>query len=333
MISRRFHTRYRGVAGGLAIVGVTFLVWAAAADDPYWVSVLIEIGAGVALFAGLYVLQREVLERRVERVEERASEIANDVAAVRTEVRGVQTRLEELGNATRRQVDAAITEDDSAFEDFHGDVSAATLTNLMQRVRNRNAMSRWGVRARVGSTWYWLGLSLGTFPGGAKDRIPPGFAAADANDLFVGLQDADGFVIDHWRWGQDITAEEMFRNVAEAMMREGEFPGASFDATEIMARIARTLEVSMLARSGRGPASIAPVIEVPNDQWAVYRTRCGVHYDDLLDSVRTARRAAMELSRRFEDVGGRRRVRGGVPHWRIPVEGRHVWFRQAVGRE
>jgi hypothetical protein len=150
-MKRSAYPRMPLVVVGFVGAALIFIAWFLSSD--FAIAVLINLGTATMLFSALYVVQRSVLERRVESIELQTQETGRAVEAVsRTvdEVRQeVAVALESLGEATRQHVVNERELDEKAIANFEAGASFDTAWDLFERADDLRAISPEGVRVAL----------------------------------------------------------------------------------------------------------------------------------------------------------------------------------------
>ena len=240
----------------LGLIGI-FLSNVKQSDD-WLASVLIEIGAGLFLFAGLYWYQRNVVEKKVkEAVADSTQGLTSELQGVKQEVADIRADMAAVGEQTRESIQSFIQSNEEALTNFAENVSSETAGALLDRARELDSISPRGVRVRLPATYSWLRFQRGE----------------DAVLLF--LEERGGTRIKEWTWAGDMKISGVLTEIAQYLMRRNEYPAdGSFDAAEILDHVRRTLALAIRARYGLAFGMLNQLIELPNDQWAI--TRSGI---------------------------------------------------------
>jgi hypothetical protein len=253
---RRLSRTQKRIVTALSVGGVVALLasWASGSGD-FLPSLLLELGAGLLLFAGLYILEVVVLGERVAAVERRTDELSNAVDEVREDVQETRASLDRVGEETRNLVRTRQERDHVAIGEVRANVTAEAVGDLLRRARSLKAISDCGLRVKIADSWERLSFN------------------ADPPDgpVTVVLEKYDGELLERLIWQPDVSAAEFMAEVVEALIRHNRYPGASFDGAGIIYDLLNAVEVAMACRWGTaGPiGGLDPVIEVPNAQWAL----------------------------------------------------------------
>jgi hypothetical protein len=247
------------VVATLSLAGLGLLVGGAFVQG-YGSSVMIEIGAAFLLLAPLYSLQRRFLERQ-ERTEVSVAHLTDEVRQVEGEVRETASRLESLTGEARRLLEEQDRAVHEAIQRLEDDVSMVSVRDMLQAAEDLRAIAGTGVRVRIPASRL-------------RVRFKPTLMASDeSNDyeplVSVRLEGVNGDGLADIAWFPGDSAAQFFARFGEELKRHGEFPGnEAFDPATILRDLKKLVEVAIESRSGGRPA-LAPVIEVPNDEWAI----------------------------------------------------------------
>ncbi|MEU4746015.1 hypothetical protein AB0G02_36915, partial [Actinosynnema sp. NPDC023658] len=252
-MSRGIVTAIAATAFGLALV-----VWGWVLQGRDYVpALLLEIGASVGLAVPLIALNR-MTEKRVRRTEEH-------LADVRERVRETQDRLDDLGEVTRDSLLDRHRRRESLLQQALRTPTPDRLAVLLRELASINATDADGVRTRLPGTTRWLRFTT----------------TGDEGGLRVVEERRDGTEVAAARWSRG----ERVHLVASALKCDDDRFEAGCRA------VVKTLMTALAARVGEAGLNLGPVIEVPNEQWAICSDglRCTQRYvhltvDQLLDS-------------------------------------------------
>lgn len=152
----------------LLIVFATFLLamsWLFRSESPLS-SILIELGAGIALFALLFFVEHRVLTKRIEASDVRHAESMN---AVSKRVHGVEEVAEELHvsindlrRSTQNRLDADRRMFVSRLDDLISNIVFDNIAYVLERSLMRNEISKRGVRIDLEDQWSRLRFQVNT---------------------------------------------------------------------------------------------------------------------------------------------------------------------------
>ena len=245
-----------------ALAGIALMLAGHKYDTAWQQAVLVNLGSALLLFAALYLVQREVLERRVAAAEESAERQADELKSQVDEVRReVHDALDNLNEATSARLAVENDWDDAAITAVEAAPTAANAARLLARGRRLDAVSADGVRVALPSIWPRLRFS-------PLDEL--GNTRADA--VTVRLEHVSGEVLETINWTSETPASELLADLAIILQRRDLYPGDdSYDPQAIMRAFISTVSVPLMAKAGRGrgvPSGIGPVIELC-DGWAL----------------------------------------------------------------
>lgn len=255
----------------LSVLGVAAISFGwASASRGFVSSLLLEMGAGLFLFAALLVLEG-VLERRIEEVSEESSsalrdvnERVNEVEQGVADVKESVARLDEVGGRTREALKARRDAIDEAFAGFDEAVSPTTVTGLLREAERVEAVSRRGVRVRIGGSHYRLRISMSGNP------VETALAEMRGERLVkLTLETPNGRESDSITWVQQDVGEVM-ATLVERLQVLGEHR-PDFDAEHLLRKFRDTVRTAIEAKTTfeAGPGDLGPVIEIPGSQWAI----------------------------------------------------------------
>lgn len=246
---------------GVAAIGFGWIV----APEGFPSSLLLEVGAGLVLFAFLLMLERTLVRSFEASIEEAKAESRESVGEIRgrieeveesvAEVRSEVARLGEIGAETRRAIAERQGEIERTFEEFAGDVSPGAISGILSVAERLNAIDPAGVRVWVDDTWLRL-------------RFRDVGSSFDQS-IDVTIEEYDGTEIDQVHWA-DQTAHEVMLEVVEKLQAHGRY-SAEVQPDIIFERLRDTVRtaVELRTQARRGPGDLPPMVEIPNDQWAV----------------------------------------------------------------
>jgi hypothetical protein len=85
------------------------------------------------------------------------------------------------------------------------------------------------------------------------------------------IETVDGEAIARMSWTADATPLAVTQWMARALQEQGLYSEPTFEPEVVFRETAHILDVLVRARLSRGtmPSDVGPVVEVPNDQWAL----------------------------------------------------------------
>jgi hypothetical protein len=96
-------------------------------------------------------------------------------------------------------------------------------------------------------------------------RFRPG-----GTDVIAQIEEADGRVLAPVPWHSGETAPVFAKRLASDLRTLDRYPGdSSFDPSAVLQHLLKVLRIGIEARSGERQHDLGPLIELPNDQWAI----------------------------------------------------------------
>ena len=255
----------------LVVLGAGAILVGALVEGSYAQGLLLNLGTGVLLFAVLYLVQLRILDRVVEaetQHQDSVRELTREVDEVREAVRSTEARLGELGDQTRSILDERLKATADAFEAFRANVTCETTLVILQEAVRVGGISRNGVRVAIPDARCWL-----RFSGLAGTAEPAtGGPSKQIQAVWLEIEEMDGSRLGDIYWEAPTTAAEVMAQLAQRLQQLGRFPGTShFSPDDIFLALQEVLDIAVSVRTRtRGiPGDLGPLIEVPNDQWAI----------------------------------------------------------------
>lgn len=263
----------RATISVLILVGVLVLFGGLFVDDgAYAQGLLLNVGTGMVLFAVLYLIQLRILDR-VEEVENHTDQavqgLSREVEVVRDEVHSAQIKLGELGEQTRGILAEQADATSEAFDAFRDDITCETTVAILDEGVRVRGVSRNGVRVEVPNSTLWLRFNVVSMEPVAPDLSS---TSASGNAVWLALEEIGGTRVGDFVWERSESATETMVTLAQRLQQLGAYPGGeSFSPDDIFSSLQRVLKIAVGARtrSSRYPADLGPLIEVPNQQWAI----------------------------------------------------------------
>lgn len=251
---------------GLIVVGVLMMVMGYFARGEYASAVWLQLGSAFALFGPLFWAQKR-LERGI-------TEVSREVESIRRETAAT---LDDLREATLGHVRQRRETDEDAFRRFQEDPTFDNVTRLLERARELGGISRRGVRVRLPGTDFRLRFPIPAEPANGGPPV-----------LEVGLEEEDGTrprdaagprVAVRGQlpvpWPAGLSASEWAAAMAAELQALNRYPGdEQFDPSGALEQLTSLLRLAIETRT-RPPATngamprLRPIIEVPNDEWAI----------------------------------------------------------------
>ncbi len=218
-------------------------------ESQFVVGVMINLGTGLLLFAGLSL----VLENYLAKQQAREAQLVRDVEE------RVRTSLETIGEQTREVLRARHIADEGALDSFAQDLSFKTALILLERAERLGCITSEGIRVAIPQA----------FPRVCFALPPP--PEVGQRTIRVSLQEWDGAHVADYEWGPDEEVSVLLAEVAEELVRRDDYPGDErFDAGVIMTELRDSVAIGMHSRSGEeGVPHIGKLIEVLDDTWVL----------------------------------------------------------------
>jgi hypothetical protein len=230
--------------------------WLLSAGD-YVPGLLLELGSGLLLFAVLFQMER-MLEERIESVRrettESVAEVSQRVSEVETVAKQAQVSMDQLTDLTKRIMQRRADEVEALFSAFAGNVSQETTAGVIAAATEINAIDSGGVRIPFGLEWARLRFQVER--GEWEDTV------------VVSVESLDGRKISGVNWSPGASIEDFIAEVAVELQKAGAFV-ADFDAGGLFGELQLTLRTALEARTGKTELGLDPIVELPNNQWAV----------------------------------------------------------------
>ena len=267
--------------GFLISAGLLLLVGGWLTGD-YWQSVLIEFGASAFLLVPLYVVERvlerrlrsevaEVEERTASAVEQRASDLAKEIADVRQDVAATNARLDDLAQEASERLRSESQAIETRAESLLAQPTWEELFSYLNDAVRVRAISEAGVRARLSGTEDRLSLRQEIFSDFSEDRVV---------GLSWAIEAPDGETLETVDWPKGAALADVFYGIAESLQRLGHYPGDKlFDPVGAYAAIVRTLRLARQHRKDGPVRDLGPIIEIFGSLWALtdYGLECLAH--------------------------------------------------------
>ena len=266
----------------LAIValGAVLIFVGSLAEGDYAPQVWVQLGASLALFGPLFwvqwMLEREISEARhqAERTHTSVGHLSREIEAIRQQT---AASLEDLRSLTLQNMRQRRQSDEDAFRSFENGPTFHNIAELIRRARELGAISDRGVRVRLPGTTLRLRFPVPTQLGNGRRPV-----------LEVGLEEEDG-TLPHdatsprvamrgqrpIQWSAAQSADEWAASIAPELQRLNRYPGdEQFDPAGALEQLVRLLRLAIEARTrppdaGDAVAPLKPIIELPNDEWAI----------------------------------------------------------------
>jgi hypothetical protein len=224
--------------GSVTLVGITLVAagWVIQGSS-YVPGLLMQLGASMMLLVPLALLGF-MLENRIRRAEE--------------EIRATVTQLDTLTAVTRQQLSGLRRQREDLFGAAQRDLGQGMVSVLLSEALETGAVVPAGARVALpGST-----LRL---------RFRP-----DGTDVAARVEELDGTVLGSVPWHAGEPASAFATRLATELRAMSRYPGDSaFDPAAVLQRLLKVVQLGIEARTGERSHDLGPLIEVPNDQWAI----------------------------------------------------------------
>jgi hypothetical protein len=206
----------------------------------YLPGLLLELGVSLMLLVPLALLGL-MLEKRVHQAEE--------------QIRSATSRLDALSAVTRERLVEHRRQRADLYKDAERNPTQGLIRVLLQDALAVDAVAPGGLRVRIPATPLRLRLNMS----------PHGQEALEAN-----IEEEDGTSRETLLWPGGETAEDFAERLAEVLRTQEFYPGDhAYDPSGLLLRFVGLLRTAVEARTGERAHDLGPIIEIPNEQWAV----------------------------------------------------------------
>jgi hypothetical protein len=179
-----------------------------------------------------------VLENRMRRAEE--------------QIRATVAQLDTLTAVTRQRLSEHQRQRDELFDTAQRDPAQGTISLLLTEAAEVGAVVPAGARVALPGTTLRLRFR------------------ADGTDVVAQAEEADGTIRGTVPWHGGETAAVFSERLAGELRAIDRYPGSSgFDPSAVLRRLLTVVQLGIEARTGERSHDLGPLIEVPNDQWAI----------------------------------------------------------------
>lgn len=223
--------------GSVTLLGAVMVAggWAIQGAE-YVPGLLLESGTAMMLLVPLALLGL-VLEQRLRRAEQ--------------QIRATASLLDELNTATRERLADDRHRRQELFDLARQNPTQRTVRVLLREALDMGAVASDGIRVRVPGTPLRLR-----------------FQVVDPDAVQVRVEEADGARLHEFRWDADETGSQFALGLAEAL--RGRYPGDEhYDPAGVLRQLLAIVQIGVEGQTGEHPHDLGPIIEIPNDQWAV----------------------------------------------------------------
>lgn len=224
--------------GVVTIAGVTLVAagWCIQ-GRAYVPGLLMQLGTSLMLLVPLALLGF-MLEDRIRRTEEK--------------VRAAAEQLDALTAITRERLSEHRRQREDLLRGAQREPTQAAIRGLLSDALEIGAVATSGGRVMI--------------PGSSL-RLR--FRSDDA-DIVARTEEMDGTVLEELRWRAGESAGTFAERLAVRLTAMSQYPrDRSFDPTTVFQQLLKLLEVGVESRTGERPYDLGPLIEIPNEQWAI----------------------------------------------------------------
>ena len=233
--------------------------------DSYFSSALLEGGVALFLLAPLLFVEH-LIEKRVDAARADAKkdveEVGRDVGTLREEVDRTSERIGELADEMSDRLDRRREQDAELVEAAVEVASWENIAELLGRAEGLGAISRRGVRVRLGGVFKWIHFRL-------AQTVPPDGGDAERM-IWLSMQDAKGkdvAVVAIWS-PEEAPTEPMLRLI-EAWQQHGDYLAGALDPDQVFGGLIDALNLAIESRTGtRHAEPLDPLVEKVNEKWA-----------------------------------------------------------------
>lgn len=237
--------RWRRVVFGFLVLGGLALIasgWVMQGSD-FVPSLLLELGAGLFLFAILFVLE---------------SRLGRQLSDIRRDVEQQRTSLESIRSLSRDLVGKQYTAVADLLEAWDTNLNLESVWSLLNSAQSVGAISADGIRVYL--------------PGPDLERWMRLRAegTSDHPRVLFAVEMADRTEEAHYEWHMDRSPHDAVRDLFEVVRRTG-VEWTAFDAAWIFEQALIPIRIGLEAkyRAPRRNRDLEHVVEVPEAQWAI----------------------------------------------------------------
>lgn len=224
--------------GAVTLVGVSLVAagWFIQ-GRAYVPGLLMQLGTSMMLLVPLALLGF-VLENRMRRAEE--------------QIRATAAQLDTLTAVTRQRLSEHQRQRDELFGAARRDPAQGMIRVLLGEALEIGAIASAGARVQLPGTVLRL-------------RFRP-----DDTAVLAQLEEMDGTILGSVPWQASETAAIFAERLADALGALDRYPGGSrFDPSAVLQRLLKLVQLGIEARTGERAHDLGPLIEIPNEQWAI----------------------------------------------------------------
>jgi hypothetical protein len=203
----------------------------------YVPGLLMQLGTALMLLVPLALLGF-VLENRMRRAEE--------------QIRATAAQLDTLTAATRQQLSEHRRQREELFGAAKQDPAQGMIRALLDEAVQIGAIVPEGARVQMPGSQLRL-------------RFRP-----DGTDVMVQVEELDGSILGAVPWHSGEDARVFAQRLAAHLQASDRYPGdTSFDPTAVLQKLLKLVQLGVESRTGERPRDFGPLIEIPNEQWAI----------------------------------------------------------------
>jgi hypothetical protein len=226
------------VLGSVTLAGITLVVigWAIQ-GQAYIPGLLMQLGTSMMLLVPLALLGF-VLENRMRRAEE--------------QIRATAAQIDALTAVTRQQLSEHRRQREDLLNAAQRDPTQGTVRVLLGEAAEIGAIVPSGVRVVLPGSLLRL-------------RFRP-----DGADVIAQAEEPDGTILGSVPWHAGESVGLFAKRLAGGLRTLDRYPGdKSFDPSAVLQQLLKVIRLGIEARSGERGRDLGPLIEMPNEQWAI----------------------------------------------------------------
>jgi hypothetical protein len=224
--------------GSVTVVGAALVAagWAIQ-GRAYVPGLLMQLGTSMMLLVPLALLGF-MLDKRMRRAEE--------------QIRATAAHLDALTAVTRQQFSEHRQQRAEMFDAAMQDPAQDMIHALLSEAVEIGAIDPAGARVQMPEN----SLRLRFYP--------------EATDIVARVEEPDGAILGTVPWHAAEAAKTFAERLATTLRSMGRYSGDRiFDPTAVFQQLLKLLRLGIESRTGERPRDLGPLIEIPNEQWAV----------------------------------------------------------------
>jgi hypothetical protein len=168
------------------------------------------------------------------------------------QIRATAAQLDTLTATTRQQLSEHRRQREELFGTAKQDPAQGTIRTLLDEAVQIGAIVPAGARVKM--------------PG---SQLRLRFRPSDT-DVLVRIEDLDGSILGEVPWHADEEARIFAQRLVAHLQAIDRYPGDSgFDPTAVLQKLLKLVQLGVESRTGERPRDLGPLIEIPNEQWAI----------------------------------------------------------------